>query len=411
MAQEQGPKPETFGESGTTTPSEEAPRKSLREIAEEAYDEVEDLADGGPDDSSDPDLREPPVDDGGVRRDAHGRFAPKGEEPGVAAPPQEPSPDTTASGTQPPIQPTQPLTGEAAGAPANWGAEDRAAFDKLAPEGKQFLLKRHSEMEGEFQRRVQAVGGAAQFAESLRPIFDDQVIAQSLQQTGLSPHDAIHQWAGMHRRAYHPNPQERVNLLVEIAQNIGLNPAAIFATQSRPGQTGTPQLSEEDLKDPVIRHFADQLGQISNVNQQLRGELQQIRQSEQRAAQDQALKVTRWGIDSFADEKGSDGKPTHPHFDAVLPQVIELFRANPERDIKEAYETACWMNPEIRKAIATAEAARAQQQQSNQRGAAAARLNVRSRPPTGTLAKPNGAAEGPRSLRETIDASADEIGF
>lgn len=409
MAQETGTKPETFGENGTTPPSEEAPRRSLREVAEEAYEEVETGADDGPDGSEDPDRSQPPVDGDPRQRDEYGRFVAKAEEPGEAAAVTPPSPDDV-SGTQAKTAPTQPREGEAAAAPANWSAEDRATFDKLPPEGKAFLARRHSEMEGEFQRRVQQVGGAAQFAESLRPIFDDPVIQGSIKQAGISPHDAIHQWAGMHRRAYHPDPQERVNLLVEIAQNIGLNPAAIFATPSRPGQGG-PQLTEEDLKDPVIRHFADQLGQISHANQQLRGELQQIRTSSAQQAKDETLKVTRWGIDTFAEEKGQDGKPLHPHFDAVLPQLLTLYKADPAIDLREAYETAVWMHPEIRKTFAETERARAQTQQANQRGAAAARLNIKGRPPTGApTSKPNGA-EAPKSLRDAIEATADEIGF
>ena len=60
------------------------------------------------------------------------------------------------------------------------------------------------------------------------------------------------------------------------------------------------------------------------------------------------MRVTRWGIDAFAEEKGPDGKPLRPDFDTVLPQIIELFQNNPQRDMREAYETARWINPQTR---------------------------------------------------------------
>ena len=194
----------------------------------------------------------------------------------------------------------------------------------------------------DYQRRVQATGVAAQFTEAVAPIFSDQTIQQSLQQNGLSPVEAIEQWAGMHRRAYHPDPRERVNLLVEIAQNIGLNPAAIFATSQ---QETPPGLSPEDMRDPAIKYFADTIGRQSSEVQQLRNSFQQMVNAQQQQAAEQALKVHRWGIDTFAEAKDERGNPLHPDFDRVLPQVIELFKANPARDLKEAYETALWMNP------------------------------------------------------------------
>jgi hypothetical protein len=265
-------------------------------------------------------------------------------------------------------------------------------------------------MEGEFQRRVQAVGAAAQFTEALAPVFNDPVIQGSLQQTGLAPVQAIQQWAAMHKRAYHPDPRERVSLLVDIAQNLGLDPAAIFQT-SRQGAGGPPPgLSETDLQDPAIRYFAEQLAQTSNEIQAQRAELQRIRQTEQQTAQQQALKVTRWGIDSFAGEKGQDGKPLHPYFDRVMGHIIDLYRANPQRDLQEAYNTACRMDEAVWNEIQAAQAARVTQQQANQRAASAARLNIRSR--TSPVSKPNGSADGKAvSLRDTIEATAEDLGF
>ena len=41
----------------------------------------------------------------------------------------------------------------------------------------------------------------------------------------------------------------------------------------------------------------------------------------------------RANIDQFADEVGADGKPLRPHFNAVLPILLDLFKANPQRSL------------------------------------------------------------------------------
>ena len=171
MPIETGPKPEDLN--GAASTEQDRPL-SLREVAEAAYDEVERGADPDPDDDG-----QQEVDDGSVRRAARGRFAPKGEEPGEAAA-QPPSPDDKVQAPQSETV-TQPQPGEAATAPANWSAQDRQTFEKLPPEGKAFLLRRHSEMEGDYQRRVQATGAAAQFGEAIAREFGDPIVQGSLQ--------------------------------------------------------------------------------------------------------------------------------------------------------------------------------------------------------------------------------------
>jgi hypothetical protein len=399
MPIETGPKPEDLN--GAASETQDRPL-SLREVAEAAYDEVERGI--SPDDDDDG-QRE--VDDGSVRRDARGRFAPKGEEPGEAAASEPPSPDDKVFAPQPEA-PTQPHPGEAAEAPANWSAQDRQTFEKLPPEGKAFLLRRHSEMEGDYQRRVQATGAAAQFGEAIAREFGDPVVQGSLQHAGLTPVDAVRELLKFQRWAQHPDPAQKVAMLHAIARNIGLDPATVFAASRQDGPV--PALSEEDRKNPAIRYFADHLGRTSTEVQQLRNTIHQMVEGSQRQAAEQQLKVTKWGIDSFAEEKDDRGNLAHPHFDAVLPQIIELFKANPQRDLREAYQTALWMAPETRQAQLDAAARQRSQKAANERAVQANRSNVRGRtsPVTG---KPPADPNKPKSLRETIAEAAEEIGF
>jgi hypothetical protein len=379
------------------------PGKSLREIAEAAYDEINTSppAEGAP--------AEPAAEpaDGQITRprDNLGRFA--AAKPGEAAPPaQDGTQPREDQGQQPPPSPSPGPAGSSSEAPANWSAADKEAFAKLQPEGQQFLLRRHSEMEGDYQRRVQANRAAAEFTSALEPIFRDPVIAGSLQANALTPYHAIEQWAGFHRRAMSPNVQDRVQLAFELAARMGLDPA-VFAP-SRPGGPQGAALSEQDLKDPAIRYFADHIGRTSTEVQELRATLQQMRQADQNRQNAEAVRVNRWSIDTFADEKGADGKPLRPDFDQVLDTIIDLFKANPQRDLREAYETARWMVPTTRNALIAAERSAVEQKAQNQRAAQAVRSNTRGM--TSPVSKPAGDGK-PKGLRGTIEATADEIGF
>src|SRR4029077_2638389 len=94
-----------------------------------------------------------------------------------------------------------------------------------------------------------------------------------------------------------------------------------------------PGMSEADLKDPAIKFFADHFGQTQNKIAALEGQIQQRERAEQAAREQVALESATQNINGFADAKSADGRPLRPHFNAVLPQLIEMFRANPQRDM------------------------------------------------------------------------------
>jgi uncharacterized protein (DUF2164 family) len=277
-------------------------------------------------------------------------------------------------------------------------------FAKQTPEAQAFILRRHSEMERDHTQKTTAAAQAVDFVSALAPVYEDQAIASSLQQAGVSFVDAIHQWASFHKRAMDPNPQVRFALLTELAQRMGVDPAAV--AQSRPGPAAN--LTEEQLKDPTIRFIADNIGKSNQRMQMVEQTIEQIRKEGEARQREEAQKVTKWGIDTFASEKDASGQPLRPHFDAVLPQIIELFKADPKRDLAEAYQTALWMNPQIRTVLVNAERTAIQQQASNERARQAVRSNLRGRSAAATAPADNCQ---PKSLRQTLEEAADEVGI
>jgi hypothetical protein len=390
------------------------PQPSLREIAEAAYDSLENSAEEVTQEPQEPAEPAEPLASDDRPRDKSGRWVAKSTvQPGEAIerpPLADPAPKQKVSEPSA-TEPDPAAQARSNQAPEHWSAEDKAVFAKLPSEGQAFLLKRHGEMEAEFTRKAQASAGAVQFTQSLAPVFTDRRIQTSLQQSGLNPTQAIQEWAGFHVRATSPNMQDRFNVLVDLTERMGLDPARIFvALNKSPLPEG---LSEAELKDPAVKFFADRLGQTTGELNALKSEISRIQQREAQENQAKAQaneQHAKQNIDQWADETDSDGRPLRPHFNAVLPIILDLYRANPQRNLAEAYDAACWAHPDVRKQLLAAEYQRNQSRHDVEKAKIAQRGNVRGL--TSPAVKPPGA-NGPSrgSLRDTIEQSAEEVGF
>jgi hypothetical protein len=385
---------------------------SLREIAEQAYDDLERGAEEVAPELSEPSELAEPLASDDRPRDKSGRWVAKSAQPGeaIAQPPvADPALKPTVSETRATVpDPAAAQAPRSNQVPEHWSAEDKAVFAKLPAEGQAFLLRRHGEMEAEFTRKSQASAGAVQFTQSLAPVFTDRRIQSSLQQAGLNPTQAVQEWAGFHVRATSPNLQDRFNLLVDLTERMGLDPARIFSALNK---SPLPEgLSEAELKDPAVKFFADRLGQTTGELNALKNEMQQRWAQENQARAQAGEAHARANIDQFADEKAADGTPLRPHFNAVLPILLDLFKANPQRSLAEAYDAACWSHPEVRKQLLAAEQYRQQSRQDVEKAKIAQRGNARGL--TSPAVKPpgvNGPSRG--SLRDTIEQAAEQIGY
>jgi hypothetical protein len=372
---------------GSAEPPAEEPRRTLREIAEESYDEVTGEVDS---DASEPAGQEDRP------RDNLGRFVKA--EPGEAAAEEPPSPETTPEPTPVAEQPhPAPVTGEAAQAPTNWSAEVRARFQKLPQEDREFLLQRHHEMESDYQKRVQATAFSNQFVQAVTPVFNDPQIAESLRREGRTPVEFVYQMGAFHKRALSPELRDRVELLFELAQRMQIDPAAVFGLSATP----VNGLSKEDMANPAVKKIADQVGQTSARIQALEAEIQRRNQAET----DALVESKRAEIYAFADQKGPDGSLAHPYFDHFLPVIMEHYKANPGLSVAQCYEAV--YGP-VRDGLAAQYKTQVGQQNSVQRAQSAVRSNVRGMTNPVSRPAPNGAR---RSLREVIEETADEVGL
>lgn len=388
---------------------------SLRDIAEQAYDSLESGAEEVLEPQEPQEAAEEPLASDDRPRDKSGRWVSKSSEapPGeaIARPPvADPAlkkPDVSETRATEP-DPAAVQAAKSNQVPEHWSADDKATFAKLPQEGQAFLLKRHGEMEAEFTRRSQANAGAVQFTQSLAPVFTDRRVQTSLQQMGLNPTQAVQEWASLHVRAMSPNQQDRFSVLVDLTERMGLDPARIFSALNK--QPIPEGLAEAELKDPAVKFFADRLGQTTGELNALRSEIQSRWAAENQARAQAGEAHARSNIDQFADEIGADGKPLRPHFNAVLPIILDLYKANPQRSLADAYDAACWSHPEVRKQLLAAENQRVQSRHDVEKAKNAQRGNARGL--TSPSIKPpgvNGPSRG--SIRDTIEQSAEEVGY
>jgi len=370
----------------------DAPR-SLREIAEESWDQVVDEA--GPDEGG-----EEPDSTGNKRaHDERGRFV------STKAIPGEQSQDPAREQVAPPDQAQRPAPpGSSSEAPQHWSAEDRATFARLPQEGRDFLLRRHGEMERDYQGKVQASASAVNFVQAVAPVFNDPVVARSLKDVGADPVHAINEWAAFHKRAMDPDPAVRLDLLKDLAQRMQVDPAAAFGPQQPAGN-----LPPEVQQNPAFRYLTDQISSAVNENKALRSQLENFVSQGERQRQDDVLRIARQSIDQFADETDAQGNRLRPHFDAVGDELALLLQANPHIDLKQAYEKACYMNDKVRQLMLNAGQRTQQQQAGLDRARNAARSNVRGM--TTPVSRPKPDAGAATSLRAALEDAADEVGF
>ena len=130
-----------------------------------------------------------------------------------------------------------------------------------------------------------------------------------------------------------------LDFLQHLAQSFGADPQSLFGSGS-----GTQQAAQPDQSvDPYIASLEQKLAAVE-------GQLQHIAQQPLIAQQNQIQAE----VQSFGSAVGNDGKLAHPYFNDVKPVMAALMQSKQAKDLKEAYDMACYANPQIRAAMLAA---------------------------------------------------------
>jgi hypothetical protein len=278
----------------------QAPQDDLRASLEAAFDEVESAeapaeADG-----------EQTANDDGQPRDEHGRWTKAQQEHYE----RQQAADAAAKEGEEPEQPeTEPELRMAP--PVGWNPAAKAAFVTLPPEVQEAVARREQEVNNGFAK-LRDYKGLDEYAEmarasgtSLKEAFDRYKAAEDLLDRDFR--GGVAQLCEMY--GVHP---------MQLAQEF----AAAFGQGGQPGQP--PQLA-----DPQSALMARELAGIKDTVRTLISERE---------------RAEREGINSyvgnFAQEK--------LYFENVRQDMAQLIRTGQANDLDEAYDKACWMNPQIR---------------------------------------------------------------
>lgn len=268
-------------------------------------------------------------------------------------------------------------------APDHWSNEDREMFAKLDQNGKDFLLRRHRQMEGDYTRKTQENAEAIKVGK----LFDeamDPAIKADLMRIGVDREAYVRQMMQWH----HMSVNDPAGFVRSITQQLRLDPAQVFT------QTGESQ--ETQPADPMAQRIAAVESHLSN---------------EQRNRHQQVIQQTQERVNSFKDAVDDQGNPLHPHFETVRKDMATFVRVDPNMPLEDAYQAAVYKNPELRAGLMNGQPAQTPSGQNH-----AERTNKALRAKKSNIKSRSGSVEADKkqvkmSLRDSMNAAADDIGL
>lgn len=242
-------------------------------------------------------------------RDEKGRFAAKEAAAQGKAP----------EGTEPPVEGAKTY----AGPPPGWTVAAKAEFEQLPAAVKESIAKREAEIDKGFAklREYKALAPYEDYARQNNMPLPDLMQRYKAADDFLNrdPHNAI----------------------LWFCQNYGVDPRSIAGHAQQNMQPGQQQHQQPAAQgDPAI--------------------LQELHALKEMVYGDKRTQVSSQ-VERFASD------PTNKYFDNVADQMVPLITqaqaSGQPVDLKSIYETACWMNPEVRSALIKEQSTKASAEQ------------------------------------------------
>jgi hypothetical protein len=251
-----------------------------------------------------------------------------------------------------PVAPVvDPAAQPAAQMPSSWGKAQFEVWAKLPPEAQQMIATREAQIAAGF-RRYEGLAEYAQIAEqnggTLRTVLEN-----------------VRAWEdGMGR--------DPIATLVHAAQSFRVDPATLIAALQ-----GAPQ--------PVRQPVPQQIDIDRIVDQRL------------------TQRETSRSVEAFF------GDSANKYAEQVAPLMAAALRAEPSLSLKDAYDRACWADPQVRAELLAAQAAEKAAKQVNeaQRTTQRALQASKSLSPSAGSAPLNGATKG-KSIEAVASAAWDQ---
>jgi hypothetical protein len=363
-----------------------------------------------------------PTADGRVRG-ADGKFVKKDEtaapDPVAAAA----KPAAAAKAAQDPAAKVD--DGSSPVAPESWKPADKEAFKTLPPEMQKLISDNSRAQLADYTRKTQAI---AALKNEYGPV--DEMFAPHkdvLRQKGFTPRSLIESWANVETKlAAGPDSAIEVikglltgyNIPVEkLATALGITRQQAAAVTQQPGQQPTAVENGQTVALPPqveaeLKALREQVGTFGQKFQTI----EQREQASRRAVELQQEQAAEDTVNQFRNSKDEKGNLLHPHMADVEGMMTALAQAalaskQPVPSLKELYETAVYATPSTREKVLTAErqqeeTRRTEEARSKAAAARKAGSSVQGAPGPGQA--PQGKSTDGLSLREQLEAAADE---
>lgn len=272
-------------------------------------------------------------------------------------------PETVQDNTDQPSEAVaDPAAKLAIRAPASWSPAAKAGFDKLPPEVQQAVAKREQEIDHGLRRKSEEVKRYEPLEQLIAPrraMWAAQGMDEaSAIKTLLAAQDLLEK-----------DPRQGLEFLAR-SYGVSLN-------------TAQPQQGQPRQAQPA----PDSHPEIATLKQQLLELQSQVQEAQSAPVKSQ--------IEAFAQD------PANLYFENVRDDMAVLLNNGKAQDLKEAYDMACWMRPDIRPLLQTAQAAAPVQNKAVQARRAA--VSVTGSPGNTPIPKSNGTIE------DDIRSAWDEV--
>lgn len=289
------------------------------------------------DSSADTSIESAPVDSGtesSSGRDASGRFVGKQAE------------QTAVTGDQPAVNPAQtdanqqPQDQQAGDAksivtpPATWSAGAKAIYSQLPEVARKEIAKRERDYAVGIQQYAERAKIADSFMREVQP-YEAMIRAE-----GATPERALGSFLKQAYILRTASPQQKGELIMQVAQKYGAD-LSQFIGQQQEQAAGNQDLSQvqqlvQQLVSPHLQKIQQWEMQQTTAQQQQQMQMEQEIQGQ---------------ITAFQSATNEDGSPKHLYFENVRPAMSALMGNGQAKTLEQAYEMACWANPEVRSAL------------------------------------------------------------
>jgi len=317
-------------ETGDATPETPPEETTIRDALESAFDAADAAQPSEKPEAPAGEQSAPPEGEQAARaakaaraRDEKGRFQPKiGEQPGAPAAP------AAAAGEQPAAAAGEQPPKGTPYAPASWSPAEREAWETVPPAAKEAIARR----ELEINRALQETTTSRRALESLQGVVSPYL--QNIRAAnGGDVVGAMKQFFEYDNRLRHGTQLEKAQAITALIKGYGVDIQAL--DNSLAGAAPNPQHAQQSAA-------AAQQAAVQRLLQQELAPFRQMMQAQQQAT---AGRINQT-IEQFATD------PKNKHFAVVQGPMADLLelaeRQNRQMSLQDAYDAACWQNPEIR---------------------------------------------------------------